>query len=53
MNYQTILENAMEWFFSDPIHIGFVIGAIVVIGAANGIRLSLGRCTGRYNGRIL
>lgn len=53
MNYRTLINDTMNWLFSDVTHIMYVIGAIVVIGAINGIRLSLGRCKGRHNGRIL
>ena len=53
MDYQTILADATNWMFSDITNAMYVIGAIVVIGAVNGIRISLKHCSGSYNGRIL
>lgn len=61
MNYQTfettmrnLFSDVMGWFADDPIHRGmYVVIGIAVVGAINGVRLSLNRCKGRYNGRIL
>lgn len=53
MNYQTLLDNTMHWLFSDPMHAVCVVAGIAVLGAINGVRLSLKRCKGPYNGRIL
>ena len=36
MYYRTLLENAMEWTFTDPTNMAVVIGAMVVIGAIKG-----------------
>ncbi len=53
MDYQTLISEATNWIFSDVSRALWIAGTIAVIGAANGIRLSLNRCKGSYNGRIL
>lgn len=53
MDYQTLLNDTMNWIFSDVTRSMWIVGAIAVIGALNGIRCSLNHCKGRYNGRIL
>jgi len=53
MDYQTLLNDAANWVFSDVTRSIWIVAGIAVIGAINGIRLSLNRCKGRYNGRIL
>lgn len=53
MDYQTFLNDAASWMFSDITHVLYVVAGIAVVGAINGIRLSLNRCKGPYNGRIL
>jgi hypothetical protein len=55
MNYQTLLTQATEWVFSDPMRIGFVIGTILVIGAIKGIARTIGHChvIGRGGMRVL
>ena len=55
MNYQTLLTNAIKWIVSDHTHIMWIIGAIVVIGAASGIYRSLAHCKniGHCGQRIL
>lgn len=45
MDYWTIIESAAEWVFSDVSRALWIAGAIAVIGAINGVRLSLGRCS--------
>jgi hypothetical protein len=60
MDYQTLerltenlFSDVSAWFAADPITHGlYVIGGIAVLGAINGIRLSLNHCKGR-TGRIL
>jgi len=44
MDYQTLLNDAASWIFSDPKNIAYVIGAVVVIGAIKGIGRSLRWC---------
>lgn len=53
MNIETIISEGMNWLFSDVTRSLWIVASIAVIGAINGIRISLNRCTGRYNGRIL
>jgi hypothetical protein len=55
MNYQTLITNAMGWLADDPTRIAWIIGTIVVIGAASGIYRSLGHCKniGHCGRRIL
>lgn len=45
MNYQALISEAMEWMFSDITNALTVVGIIAVIGALNGVRNSLGRCS--------
>lgn len=53
MDYQTLLNDVIGWVFSDVSRSLWIVATIAVIGAINGIRLSLNRCKGPYNGRIL
>lgn len=53
MNYETLLSDAMNWLFSDITRCLWIVGGIAIIGAINGIRISIGRSRGSYNGRIL
>ena len=52
MDYQTLLNDAMNWIFSDVTRTLCIVAGIAVIGAINGIRHSLGRCSyTRHAGR--
>lgn len=55
MNYQTFLNQASDWLFSDPTHWAYVIGAFALVGAINGVRLSMRHCrfTGRRGMKVL
>jgi hypothetical protein len=53
MNYQTLLNDVSGWLFSDVTHIVYIVAAIAIVGAINGVRLSFNHCKGPYNGRIL
>lgn len=55
MDYQTLINEVSGWLFSDVTNVLYVIGAIAVVGAINGIRLSLNHCkfTGHCGRRVL
>ena len=44
MDYQTLLDNAASWLFSDLGNGIWIIATIAAIGAARGIGRSLGSC---------
>ena len=52
MNYQTMINDAIGWAFSDITHLIGIVAIVAIIGAANGIRCSFNNCKGRA-GRIL
>lgn len=54
MDYQTFLNDAIEWLFSDINNGLYILGGIAVLGAINGIRRSLKHCRNtRHVGRMI
>lgn len=45
MDYQTLLNDACNWVFSDITRSMWIVGAVAVIGAINGVRISLKHCS--------
>jgi hypothetical protein len=49
---ETMINDITKWVFSDLNNLAYIIGAIVVLGAINGIRCSLAHCgRSRHIGR--
>ena len=52
MNYQTLFNDAIGWLFSDITRCMWIIGGLAIIGAINGVRISLNHCKHTGRGRM-
>lgn len=53
MDYQTILNNAANWFFSDMERAVAIVAGIAIVGVIIGIRRSLDHCRFIGHRRVL
>jgi hypothetical protein len=44
MNMDAMIQSVADWAFADPSGVALAVGALALLGALNGIRLSLSRC---------